>query len=130
MSEAFVLDASVAFAWVLPSQASSDADALLARVESGATPIVPSLWFLEVANGLLAAQRRKLLTALERRQALEQLSRLSLTVEEDAGSAVFGRISVLAEERRLSVYDAVYLDIALRRRLPLASRDRTLVAAS
>ena len=99
-------------------------------VESGATPVVPSLWFLEVANGLLAAQRRKLLTASERRQALEQLSGLSLAVEEDAGVAAFGRISALAERRRLSVYDAVYLDIALRRRLPLASGDRTLAAGS
>jgi predicted nucleic acid-binding protein len=58
VSEAFVVDASMAFAWVLPSQGTPAADALLTRIESGATPVVPSLWFLEVANGLLAAQRR------------------------------------------------------------------------
>ena len=52
MSEALVMDASVAFAWVLPSQASPGADALLTRIEAGTTVVVPSLWFLEVANGL------------------------------------------------------------------------------
>lgn len=130
MSEAFVVDASMAFAWVLPSQASPAADALLTRIESGATPVVPSLWFLEVANGLLAAQRRKLLTATERTRALEQLSVLRFTVDDEAGRAAFGRVSALADEQGLSVYDAVYLETALRRGLPLGSRDRALVAAA
>ena len=53
MSAAFVLDASVAFAWVLPSQASATTEALLARVEEGDEVVVPPLWFQEVANGLL-----------------------------------------------------------------------------
>ena len=130
MREAFVVDASMAFSWVLPSQASSAADALLTRIEAGATGVVPPFWFLEVANGLLAGQRRKLLTALERGQALERLSVLGLTLDEDSGRAAFGRISRLAEEQRLSVYDAVYLDTALQRALPLASRDKTLRAAA
>ena len=130
MSEAFVVDASTAFAWVFPSQTSLEADALLTRIGSGATPVVPSLWFLEVANGLLAAQRRKLLTASERNQALEQLSALSVSVDEDVGRAAFGRISILAEKQGLSVYDAAYLDTALRRKLPLATRDRALVSAA
>lgn len=69
MNEAFVLDASGPFAWVLPSQASAHADRLLTRIESGTSPVVPTLWFLEVANGLLAAQRRKLLTGDDRRRA-------------------------------------------------------------
>jgi len=126
MSATFVVDASMAFAWVLPSQSSSEADALLERVEAGASAVVPTLWFLEVANGLLAAQRRRLITAEERASALERLSSLAFTSDEDDAWNAFGRTSALAEQYDLTVYDAAYLELALRRELPLATRDRAL----
>ena len=130
MSDAFVVDASMAFAWVLPSQASSEAEASLERIESGAGVVVPSLWFLEVANGLLVAQRRKRITAPERLLALERFLGLALTVDEDDTRNAFGRTSALAEQLGLSVYDAAYLELALRRNLPLVTRDRALRAAA
>ena len=130
MSPAIVVDASVAFAWVLPSQSSSEADALLERIEADTGAVVPSLWFLEVANGLLAAERRGLVTGDERRQALERLSALAFTVDEDDVRSAFGRTSALAERYRLSVYDAAYLELALRRNLPLGTRDRALRSAA
>ena len=130
MSAAFVVDASMAFAWVLPNQASAEAEALLERIEAGVEAVVPSLWFLEVANGLLVAQRRKRVTAPERMLALVRLSALSLTVDEDAVRDVFGRTSTLAEQFGLSVYDAAYLEVALRRNLPLGTRDRALRSAA
>ena len=130
MSNAFVVDASVACAWVVPSQASSAADALLARIEGGTAVVVPPVWFLEVANGLLAAQRRKLLTASERILALEMLSALTITVDEVDARIAFGRTSALADQYGLSVYDAAYLEVALRRTLPLGSRDRALCTAA
>ena len=120
----------MAFAWVLPNQASSEAEALLERIEVGAEAIVPSLWFLEVANGLLVAQRRKRVTAPERMLALKRLSTLALTVDEDNARDVFGRTSTLAEQFGLSVYDAAYLELALRRNLPLGTRDRALRSAA
>ena len=130
MSAAFVVDASMAFAWVQPNQASAEAEALLERIEAGVEAVVPSLWFLEVANGLLVAQRRKRVTAPERMLALVRLSALSLTVDEDAARDVFGRTSTLAEQFGLSVYDAAYLEVALRRNLPLGTRDRALRSAA
>ena len=130
MSAAFVVDASIAFAWVLPNQASSEAEALLERIESGEGAVVPSLWFLEIANGLLVAQRRKRVTAPERILALERLSALALTVDGDDTRNAFGRTSALAEQYGLSVYDATYLELAMRRKLPLATRDRTLRSAA
>lgn len=120
----------MAFAWILPNQASSEAEALLERIEAGAEAIVPSLWFLEVANGLLAAQRRKRVTAPERMLALKRLSTLALTVDEDNARDVFGRTATLAEQFGLSVYDAAYLELALRRTLPLGTRDRALRSAA
>ena len=130
MTEAFVVDASVGFAWVYPGQASAETDALLDDVASGAAVVAPALWFLEVANGLLAAQRRKLLTGAERKAALATLSALRVTVDEDSGRAAFHMTSTLAEKYGLSVYDAAYLEVALRRRLPLGSRDEALRSAA
>jgi predicted nucleic acid-binding protein len=130
VTEAFVVDASVGFAWVYPSQASAETDALLEDVAAGAVVVSPALWFLEVANGLLAAQRRKLLTASERKSALEMLSGLRVTMDEDSGHAAFHQTSTLAEKYGLSVYDAAYLEVALRRRLPLGSRDGALRSAA
>ena len=63
MSGAFVVDASMALAWVYPSQATPASQSLLGLVESGTVDVVPPLWFLKVSNGLLVAQRRKLITA-------------------------------------------------------------------
>lgn len=130
MSAAFVVDASIAFAWILPSQASSSADALLERIEAGEGAVVPPLWFLEVANGLLAAERRKTIAAPERRLALERLSALGLAVDEASARDAFGRTSAMAEQYGLSVYDAVYLELAVRRGLPLGTRDRALQSAA
>ena len=130
MNNAFVVDASMALAWVRPSQASAESDALLERIEQGAMVVVPPLWFLEVANGLLVAQRRKLLTASERTRAIDRLSGLALTVDDGDARTAFGRTSALAEEHGLSLYDAAYLEVAMRRTLPIASRDATLLAAA
>lgn len=130
MSEAFVLDASIAFAWVFPEQATPASETMLGSVESGAVAVVPPLWFLEISNGLLVAQRRNLITAIERRQALDGLSALALTVDEQDPRDAFGRTVTLAEQQGLSVYDATYLEVALRRGLPLGSRDHALLAAA
>ena len=130
MSDAYVVDASMAFSWIYPSQASVDADALLESVKGGTAVVVPPLWFLEVANGLLAAQRRGLVTASERTTALRQLSALIITVDDESVRTAFGRTSALAEEHGLSVYDAAYLELALRRELPIASRDKAILAAA
>ncbi len=130
MTGAFVVDASVGFAWVYPSQASAETDALLESVEAGASLVAPALWFLEVANGLLAAQRRKLLTGTERKSALDMLSALRVTIDDESCRAAFQKTSTLAEKFGLSVYDAAYLEVALRRQLPLGSRDGALRRAA
>ncbi|MBI4472282.1 MAG: type II toxin-antitoxin system VapC family toxin, partial [Acidobacteria bacterium] len=103
---------------------------LLKQMESGAVVVVPPLWFWEVANGLLAAQRRKLLTAAERRKSLQKLSLLNVSVDDEATRIAFDKTSQLAEKHGLSVYDAAYLELALRRKLSLGSRDQALLKAA
>lgn len=130
MSQAFVIDASVGFAWLHPTQATPETEKLLEQVGNGAQVVVPSLWFIEIANSLLVLQRRKKLTPDERKSALETLGALNLTVDEESAREAFRKVSELAEKHGLTAYDAVYLELALRRKLPLASRDEALRQAA
>lgn len=130
MSDGFIADSSVGVAWAVHSQASQAADQLLDRVAAGAPLIVPVLWSFEVANSLVVLVRRKKILAEDHQRALGALSRLPLVVDDEGPRLAFGRISALAAEHGLSVYDAVYLELAIRRKLPLASRDSALCKAA
>jgi predicted nucleic acid-binding protein len=130
VSASFIVDASVGFAWVDQGQATPETDHLLNEVAAGATVIVPALWFLEMSNVLLIAQRRRRLTAGQRKAAMEKLTAMQLTVDEAGSRNAFGKTSELAEKYGLTIYDATYLELALRRSLPLASRDEALKNAA
>jgi len=130
LSASFVVDASVGFAWVYQDQATPETTKLLQDIGSGATAVVPSLWFLEMANVLLVAQRRQRLTVTQRKATLEKLTAMQFTVDEEAARNAFGKISELAEGHGLTIYDATYLEVALRRKLALASRDEALRGAA
>jgi predicted nucleic acid-binding protein len=130
LSAGWVIDSSVGFAWVHPDQATTATDKLLDDVANGAIVVVPVLWFVEMANGLLVLQRRRKITPAERRTALQTLSDLTLVVDEEAGRAAFRKTSELAEKHGLTVYDATYLEVAVRRKLSIATRDSALKAAA
>ena len=130
MSGPFVADASIGLAWIHPSQSTEFTRTLLAQVEVGTTVHVPAVWPLEIGNALLVAVRRKLITENERRSALSLLSRLNIKVDAETASLAWTAISDLAAKYTLSVYDASYLELALRKALPLASRDEPLRAAA
>jgi predicted nucleic acid-binding protein len=130
MSESFVADSSVGVAWAVVAQGSSMTDDLLEQVTGGTSVVTPSLWPFEVANALLASLRRKKITRDERNRALAALAAIPLVVDDADPRLAFGRISELAAEHGLTVYDATYLELALRRNLPLASRDDTLCKAA
>lgn len=130
MSTGFVVDASVGFAWVHEAQASPETDRLLAEVAAGTTVVVPALWHLEMANVLLIAQRRRRMVAAQRKAAMEKLTAMQFIVDEEGTRQAFGKTSELAEKHGLTIYDATYLELALRRSLPLASRDETLKNAA
>ena len=130
MSEGFIADSSVGVAWAVNSQASQATDELLERVAAGALLVVPALWPFEIANSLLVLLRRKKILAEDRERALSALARLPLAVDDDGPRLAFGKISELAADHGLSVYDAAYLELAIRRKLPLASRDHALCKAA
>ncbi len=130
MNGPFVADASVAIAWVHPAQATAETQAMLQSVRAGALLHVPALWPLEVANALLVLTRRRKLSAAERRVALGWLEGLSFAVDHEMSAIAFRRLSDLAGEHGLSVYDSVYLELAERRGLPLACKDGPLRQAA
>lgn len=99
-------------------------------LESGAEVVVPALWFLEMANALLVLERRRKITPTEREEALSRLAALGIATDEEGSRLAFTKVSELAVEHGLSVYDAGYLELSQRRRLRFVSRDRSLCAAA
>jgi predicted nucleic acid-binding protein len=130
VSKTFVIDASIGLAWVHPSQATPGSSALLAELESGAKAIVPEIWFAETANALLVLERRKKLVREERMKALARLGSLGISADEEGRHLMFTRVSELASDHGLSVYDASYLELAVRQQIPLASNDSPLKEAA
>ena len=120
----------MAVAWVHPAQATKQTAAMLDAIADGATLEVPALWPLEVANALIVLVRRRKLTADERQAAFGWLRGLRVRVDHDMSALAFSRLSELSVTHQLSVYDAAYLELALRRRLVLGCKDAPLRAAA
>ena len=130
MKKAFVADASVAVAWCTPAQASAITDRLLDDILAGSTVAVPPLWPYEVANALLILWRRKKLDRDDYSEARMLLDRLRVSVDNDGPRLAATRIGDLAMEHELTVYDAAYLELAVRKQIPLASCDQSLNRAA
>ncbi|HEY1613833.1 MAG TPA: type II toxin-antitoxin system VapC family toxin [Rhizomicrobium sp.] len=124
-----VLDASITLAWALPDEASSYSDSMLKMVASGKA-WVPDLWPHEVANGLLMAQRRKRLSPAQRALFIEELLKLPIEVAGATARVVLESQGALAERYALTAHDAAYLDLALRKGIPLATQDKALSDAA
>lgn len=124
-----MLDASFVFPWLFEDEASPEADAMLALVgEQGA--VVPTLWYTEVTNGLGMAERRNRLTRTEVQEAITLLEGLPLIVDETVPARAFDVVLDLMRTHRLTAYDATYLELAIRRGLPLATNDKDLRKAA
>ncbi len=125
----FVLDCSVALAWVLPDEHDDRADELLNSLTKDVA-VVPQLWPLEVGNVLLMAERRKRIDQKEIDKAFSGLGQLPIEVDLETHERAFPTITRIAARYRLTVYDAAYLELASRRNLPLASLDKQLMEAA
>jgi predicted nucleic acid-binding protein len=124
----FVLDCSVAICWAFEDQATPLTRAALARLETDRA-VVPAIWPIEVANVLLTTERRRKLTPTESNDFVESLRRLGIVIR-DHPPAVALRTLALGREYGLTAYDALYLDLAAREDVPLATLDEQLRAAA
>jgi predicted nucleic acid-binding protein len=124
-----VLDPSLALSWYFEDERTAAVDALLDQVtEAGA--VVPALWRLEIANGFQVAIRRKRIDAEFRDRALTQLAAMPITVDPETTTYAWTATLQLCDHFRLTPYDAAYLELAQRRKLPLATLDKELRAAA
>jgi predicted nucleic acid-binding protein len=130
MSKKMVLDTSLAISWCLQDESSEETEEILDRFAGDFSALVPVLWLWEVNNILLIAERRKRLTFAKRKQQIELLKKLPIEIDEDAIEHVWGETISLARTYGLTVYDAAYLELALRHGIPLGSLDRDLRTAA
>ena len=122
----FVLDASVAGVWLLEDEDDPVANAAISRLATGFA-LVPQLWHLEVRNMLVVAERRGRMDGMGIEDGLRRVGELPIRTdtEPDLGAAL-----ALARRSRLTIYDALYLELALRADAPLATVDRALASAA
>ncbi len=125
----FVLDGSVTMAWYFKDEINDYALAVRdGMIQSQA--VVPSLWPLEVANTVVVGERRKRSTPAQALTWLGFLGSLPIVVDGETSTRAWGETLGLARAHNLSAYDAAYLELAMRRGLPLATLDEKLKAAS
>ena len=123
------LDASMAIAWLFDDERTEAAHAVMRRVIAEGA-MVPSLWRLEVANVLRNAVRRGRCDEAYVDRSLARLARLAIRRDEETDDHAWSATRTLARQEDLTLDDAAYLELAIRRRLPLASCDKVLLGAA
>jgi predicted nucleic acid-binding protein len=128
----FVLDASVALLWLVPQTNPAGVDsasaALNALEESQA--LVPQLFALEVANVVVKVESKGMVTEADSQRFIVLLGQLNIVTDQATAVHALGDTLNLARRYKLSTYDAAYLELALRKGLPLATLDANLAKAA
>ncbi len=120
-----VLDASLTLAWFFDGEATPAADAVLDEIVASIA-VVPPLWRLEVGNGLQMAVRRRRIDRTFRDATLRELAALPIEIDSESDAHCWSAALSLADTYDLTLYDATYVELAQRRRLPIATLDRAL----
>lgn len=125
----FVLDASVAMAWCFKDEITSATKGLLKKLSSKSA-VVPGLFYVEIVNVLALAERKGRLSLTEIHDFLSVLDSTQIEVDDEASARAFSHLLPLCRSHGLTSYDAMYLDLAQRRGLPLATLDEPLRKAA
>jgi predicted nucleic acid-binding protein len=124
-----VIDSSITLNWVMNDEHTPRSDRLFESLSEEGT-VVPSLWRLEVANALQVALRRERIDGAYRDKTIQKLQRLPIEVDSLTDNKAWTSTLYLSERDNLTVYDAAYLELVLRRGVPLATRDQRLAKAA
>jgi predicted nucleic acid-binding protein len=125
----FIVDSSVALAWYFVDETSPYAESVFDRLQV-TEAVVPALWPLEMANGFLMAQRRRRLTPAQITRSVQSIGLLPIDLDTEGLRNALGAVLSAALTYGLTAYDASYLELAIRRHLPLATQDEQLRAAA
>lgn len=123
-----VLDASTAIGWMVDSPVPKLALRVLHLLQSGTIGVVPDLWYYEVSNALINAERRGRTSAQIVSGHISDLERLAEFLELNPTTP--SALVAAARQSGLTAYDAAYFELALRRSLPLATLDAKMRAAA
>jgi predicted nucleic acid-binding protein len=123
------LDASLTLQWFLEDEADRGYSLAVLEQLSTDTAVVPILWFYEMGNGLMMACRRKRITDKQVTEYLARVRRLPVSADK-ADPNVILTLPDLARSYELTNYDAAYLELAMRRRIALATTDAALRRAA
>ncbi len=128
--KALVIDGSTALGFLMSDEQAPRACQALEALERGVPTFVPAHWPLEVANGLLMAERRKRVTHADAAEALHVVLSLPIDIDPETSLHVAGETSGLARQYGLTIYDAAYLELAMRLGATLATSDAALAKAA
>jgi predicted nucleic acid-binding protein len=124
-----VIDSSIALTWCFEDEASPETDALFERVRDDGA-VVPGLWHLELSNVLLQAEKRGRITASDVATRLDLITELPISVDQETTIRAWRKVLTVAPTEGLTTYDATCLELAVRRGLPLLTKDNELAGAA
>jgi predicted nucleic acid-binding protein len=124
-----VLDSSITLASVYPDEITAAIQLVMEEVIRGGA-WVPAIWRLEVANALEMGVRRGRISSAFRDASLHDLASMWIRTDSETDTQAWGATLRLADKHRLTLYDASYLELTLRRNLPLAGLDNELRSAA
>jgi predicted nucleic acid-binding protein len=129
LSAGLVLDVSATLPWCFEDEETTGSIALLDHLADTAA-FVPALWHVELTNALLQAEQRERIDAAAIAKFISLLDSLSIETDYELDRRLLAPLLALARRHRLTAYDAAYLELAMRRSLPLATRDKALRRAA
>jgi predicted nucleic acid-binding protein len=128
--KSLVVDSSATLGFLLPDESSPLALRALDSIQKAALAYVPAHFWIEVTNALMMAERRKRASYGEVIHALHFARRLPLLIDAETSSQCAGETLSFAREYKLTIYDAAYLELAIRLSGRLATLDGALARAA
>jgi predicted nucleic acid-binding protein len=128
--KALVIDGSTTIGFLLKDEQGASPLKALQAIENGVATFVPAHWSVEVANGLIMAERRKRASQADVTEALALIAALPVECDDETKQRAVSDTAALARQYGLTIYDAAYLELAMRRGASLASTDAALCKAA
>jgi predicted nucleic acid-binding protein len=128
--KALVIDGSTTIGFLLKDERGQSPLKALAAIENGVPTFVPAHWSVEVANGLVMAERRKRASQADITEAMTLIAALPVECDDETSRRAFSDTTALVRQYGLTIYDAAYLELAMRCGASLASTDTTLCKAA
>ena len=126
----YVLDCLVTVSWFFEDEFNKYTQSVPELLlQTGTVAVVPGLWVAEVSNVMFQAERRKRISPENVNQALNVLSLLPIEYDHQPINSM-GHVLHLSRKYTLTSYDALYMELALRRNIPLATQDKKMRASA